>query len=159
MDDADKKQLKGKFILLTEKQADDLRSVLSYGIELINGLYAKKRVVENIPLDYVINGVCNFFGTTREGLRQYCRRKDLVIRRKITCYIAHTYTDASLHEIGKELGYTSHATVLHHIKHIKDALSKEFYGDEDIKYYVKRIINLLNLDDYENTEETNQRQA
>jgi chromosomal replication initiator protein len=73
----------------------------------------------------VIRAVVDHFKIDRALLGGRSRTREIVLPRQIAMYLLRTETDASLLEIGNELGGRDHTTVLHGIRQIEHALSTD----------------------------------
>jgi chromosomal replication initiator protein len=78
-----------------------------------------------VTRDEVINAVLGQFAVGRRELTGRSRTKDVVLPRQIAMYMLRTETDASLLEIGSELGGRDHTTVLHGIRQIERSLASD----------------------------------
>ena len=61
----------------------------------------------------VIEAVCRFYRIEPRALRGKARDRDVVVPRQVAMYLMREETEASLLEIGRELGGRDHSTVLH----------------------------------------------
>jgi chromosomal replication initiator protein len=75
-----------------------------------------------VTRDEVIDAVLRHFGVGRRELSGRSRTKEIVLPRQVAMYLLRAETDASLLEIGGELGGRDHTTVLHGIKQIERSL-------------------------------------
>jgi chromosomal replication initiator protein len=80
---------------------------------------------EPVTRDEVINAVLSQFAVGRRDLTGRSRTKDIVLPRQIAMYLLRAETDASLLEIGSELGGRDHTTVLHGIRQIERSLASD----------------------------------
>jgi chromosomal replication initiator protein len=78
-----------------------------------------------VTRDEVIGAVLRHFGVDRRELAGRSRTKDIVLPRQVAMYLLRAETDASLLEIGSELGGRDHTTVLHGIKQIERSLGSD----------------------------------
>lgn len=95
--------------------------------------------------DYLLDGICDYYGIDRHELQTYRRQKQLVTRRKLASRILYMYSDRTLAQVASLVGYTNHATVLHHIKKSEEELSNDYYGNDDIKKTYSQLLNHLKL--------------
>jgi chromosomal replication initiator protein len=72
-----------------------------------------------VTRDEVIDAVLGHFGVGRRELSGRSRTKEIVLPRQVAMYLLRAETDASLLEIGSELGGRDHTTVLHGIRQIE----------------------------------------
>jgi chromosomal replication initiator protein len=97
---------------------------LSLAMEaLADGAIAARR--GPVTRDDVIAAVLSQFAVGRRDLTGRSRTKDVVLPRQIAMYLLRTETDASLLEIGSELGGRDHTTVLHGIRQIERSLASD----------------------------------
>jgi chromosomal replication initiation ATPase DnaA len=99
--------------------------------------------------DYLIDGICDYYGITRHELQTYRRQKTLVTRRKLASRILYMYSDRTLDQVAALVGYKNHATVLHHIKKSEEELSTDYYGNDDIKKTYSQLLNHLKLNNHD----------
>ena len=78
-----------------------------------------------VTRDDVIGAVLRHFAIERAQLSGRSRTKDIVLPRQLAMYLLRTETDASLLDIGNELGGRDHTTVLHGIRQIEQALATD----------------------------------
>jgi chromosomal replication initiator protein len=78
-----------------------------------------------VTRDEVIGAVLRHFNIDRRELAGRSRTKDIVLPRQVAMYLLRAETDASLLEIGGELGGRDHTTVLHGIKQIERSLGSD----------------------------------
>ena len=78
-----------------------------------------------VTRDEVVSAVLRHFGVGHRELAGRSRTKDIVLPRQVAMYLLRAETDASLLEIGSELGGRDHTTVLHGIKQIERSLGSD----------------------------------
>ena len=131
-----------------------IRQIIVILNEAINKLYALIPFNTELPKEtreikvsdeYIIDGVCDFYGIDENYLRTYRRNRNIIERKRMTIRLLHLYTDCNLNHIAELVGLRNHATVLHHIKQADLLLSKEFYGNDEIKRTYKQLLNHLKL--------------
>jgi chromosomal replication initiator protein len=93
---------------------------LPLAIEALLDTAASRRV--HVTRDEVINAVLRHFDVGRRELAGRSRTKEIVLPRQIAMYLLRVETDASLLEIGDELGGRDHTTVLHGVRQIERSL-------------------------------------
>jgi chromosomal replication initiator protein len=86
------------------------------------GAGASRRAVTR---DEVIDAVLHHFGVARRELSGRSRTKEIVLPRQVAMYLLRAETDASLLEIGSELGGRDHTTVLHGIRQIERSVGND----------------------------------
>jgi chromosomal replication initiator protein len=88
-----------------------------------------------VTRDEVIGAVVRHFGVDRRQLAGRSRTKEIVLPRQVAMYLLRAETDASLLEIGGELGGRDHTTVLHGIKQIERSIG----SDPSLRFQVLAI--------------------
>ena len=78
-----------------------------------------------VTRDEVIGAVLRHFGVARRNWLADRARKTSCCRGQVAMYLLRAETDASLLEIGGELGGRDHTTVLHGIKQIERSLGSD----------------------------------
>ncbi|MGH2615804.1 MAG: chromosomal replication initiator protein DnaA [Thermomicrobiales bacterium] len=78
-----------------------------------------------VTRDEVIDAVLDHFSMERRELAGRSRTKEIVLPRQIAMYLLRAETDASLLEIGSELGGRDHTTVLHGIRQIERSIAND----------------------------------
>jgi chromosomal replication initiator protein len=80
--------------------------------------------IENkqLSVEKIQETVCNYFNMKQALIQTASRKREIVLARQITMYLAKKYTDSSFSHIGKIVGGRDHATVLHACKTVKDQI-------------------------------------
>lgn len=78
-----------------------------------------------VTRDDVISAVLDYFGVGKRELAGKSRTRDIVVPRQVAMYLLRAETDASLIEIGSELGGRDHTTVLHGIRQVEKSLASD----------------------------------
>lgn len=97
---------------------------LSLAMEALNDSPLRSRRAE-ITRNDVIRAVLDHFSVGRRDLAGRSRTKEIVLPRQIAMYLLRTETEASLIEIGEELGGRDHTTVLHGVRQIERSLETD----------------------------------
>jgi chromosomal replication initiator protein len=88
-----------------------------------------------VGIDDVVACVTSFFGVTREQLRSRSRKRGILIPRQLAMYLSRRYTDASLSEIGRELG-RDHPAVNNAIQVVERAILER----APLRYQVEELV-------------------
>ena len=92
---------------------------------------AEKALVDLLPnkpelsSGEIINKVSNYYGVTREELCSAARTRRIAQPRQIVMYLIREETDASLPQIGAELGGRDHTTVLYGYERVRARLEHD----------------------------------
>ena len=95
----------------------------------------------NIPINRILDGVCDYYGLTVEDLKSESKTKEKVIARQMYFYLADEFSNANFRQIG-ELINRDHSTVMYAANKIR--VHKEIYRHvkKDIDEIIPRIIDL-----------------
>ena len=100
-----------------------------------------KRAVKSddkpLTVDDILEKVCGHFNVTTEQINSKSRKREFVLARQVSMYLASKYTKMPASRIGKLVGNRDHSTVLHscsqveHRLHTDKAFSDEIVGIEN----------------------------
>ncbi|MDR0757660.1 MAG: chromosomal replication initiator protein DnaA [Tannerella sp.] len=81
-------------------------------------------MIENyqVSIERIIKLVCEHFKMDESLIQTSSRKREIVLARQISMYLAKKYTDYSLAHIGMRIGGKDHATVLHSIKAVENQM-------------------------------------
>ena len=89
--------------------------------------------IDNEPLtmDDILDTVCNHFNVTTAAVISRSRKRDYVVARQVSMYLAQKYTKMPASRIGKLVGGRDHSTVIHSCTQIENRLKidKVFSGE------------------------------
>lgn len=89
-------------------------------LELVNVALADTlRRSERISVEQIIDIVCRYYNVTADAIISSSRKSTIAHPRQVAMYLSRTETDASLPQIGAQLGPRDHTTVLHGAEKIK----------------------------------------
>ncbi len=80
--------------------------------------------IDNAPLtiDDIMESVCNHFNVTSAAVRGRSRKRDYVVARQVSMYLAQKYTKMPASRIGKLVGGRDHSTVIHSCTQVEQRL-------------------------------------
>lgn len=81
------------------------------------------RDASTINPEYIIEGVCRYFGLSVNYVISCGRKRDAVLARQIIYYLSRKNTAATLKSVGTIVGGKDHTTVVHGIKTITNIMS------------------------------------
>ena len=95
-----------------------------------------KRAVkmDNHPLtvDDILDTVCNHFNVTVTAVNSKSRKRDLVIARQVSMYLAQKYTKMPAARIGRLVGNRDHSTVIHSCSQIENRMKVDTAFKDEI---------------------------
>ncbi|MGH7371879.1 MAG: chromosomal replication initiator protein DnaA, partial [Candidatus Methylomirabilales bacterium] len=78
-----------------------------------------------ITIPRILEVVSDFFRLKEKELLSRSRHKSIVLPRQVAMYLCRTQTNASLPDIGAELGGKDHSTVIHACAKIRELIAKD----------------------------------
>lgn len=113
-------------------------------IDLDLAKQALHSIVQNIDvevnMDYIQKFVQNYFDISIELMKAKTRKREVVVARQVSMYLAKEYTNMSLKSIGAHFGGRDHSTVIHAITTVNDMMDtdQQFYNTmQDVLKKVK----------------------
>lgn len=94
-------------------------------------------------IDYVIDGVCEYYGTTREGLMSLNRTE--YNRRRMTIKLLKDIADVPYKDICKNFSRNSIVAASLTYADITSDLSPHCYGNKELKEEYKKLLKHLGL--------------
>ncbi len=84
-----------------------------------------------LTVDEIIETVCNHFNVSPSAVGGKCRKRDFVVARQVSMYLAQKYTKMPASRIGKLVGNRDHSTVIHSCTQVENRLKvdKEFLAE------------------------------
>lgn len=110
-------------------------------IELAKSIL-KDMIKEELPrlsISHILKEVAQYFKLKPEELISKSRKKNLVLPRQISMYLAREMTDLSLKEIGENFGQKDHTTVLYACDKVANLIKSEKNIKNIIEYFKNRL--------------------
>ena len=84
-----------------------------------------------LTVDEIIETVCNHFNVSPSAVGGNSRKRDFVVARQVSMYLAQKYTKMPASRIGKLVGNRDHSTVIHSCTQVENRLKvdKEFLAE------------------------------
>ena len=84
-----------------------------------------------LTVDEIIETVCNHFNVSPSAVGGKSRKRDFVVARQVSIYLAQKYTKMPASRIGKLVGNRDHSTVIHSCTQVENRLKvdKEFLAE------------------------------
>lgn len=84
-----------------------------------------------LTVDEIIETVCNHYNVSLSSVSSRSRKKEFVMARQVSMYLAQKYTKMPASRIGKLVGGRDHSTVIHSCSKIESLLKvdKSFYAE------------------------------
>ena len=98
-----------------------------------------KMIQKQITIDSIKEAVCGYYGLDVSRLLERTRKREVVVARQMSMYLAKKYTSLSLAGIGDILGKKDHATVLHACKTISEQVGVDKKLRSDLEEIEQRI--------------------
>ena len=82
-------------------------------------------------MDDILDTVCNHFNVTMTAVTSRSRKRDYVVARQVSMYLAQKYTKMPASRIGKLIGGRDHSTVIHSCTQIEQRIKiDKLFGSE-----------------------------
>lgn len=105
----------------------------SVDVRLAERVIKRAVKVDDKPLtiDDIMDTVCNHFNVTATAVNSKSRKRDYVVARQVTMYLAQKYTKMPASRIGKLVGNRDHSTVIHSCSKVEERLKLDHsFGEE-----------------------------
>jgi chromosomal replication initiator protein len=103
------------------------------------------QINKEITLDFIKNLVADHFDVPVEKLGGKTRKRQFVIARQLSMYLAKNLTDKSLKTIGEMFGGRDHSTVIYSVKTVQDLMETDMVFKDTVAELEKKI--RLNLNE------------
>ena len=94
---------------------------------------------KNTTMDTILRVIANYFSITVADIRGKSRKSLISYARQLVMYIAKDMTEMSTTEIGQEIGFRDHATVIHGINKIKQKKVSDSTIEDNITHIKNKI--------------------
>lgn len=107
----------------------------SINMKLAERVIKRAVKVDNVPLtiDDILESVCSHYDVKPSEVRGKSRKKDYVVARQVTMYLAQRYTKMPTSRIGKLIGDRDHSTVIYSCAQIEKRIKIDKAFAEDIE--------------------------
>lgn len=129
--------------VITSLLANSITYHCNIDMALVGRVVKRTVKVDDMPLtvDDILDRVCRAYEVTQGAVKSRSRKKELVIPRQLSMYLADKYTNIPVTRIGKLVGSRDHSTVLHSIAKIEEMLS----SDKSFASQVEKIESSLQI--------------
>ncbi len=86
---------------------------MNLAAQALEHIYSDSKPVSTLTVMEVLEGVCRYYNVDAEQLKGKQRDREIVWPRQVAMYLMREETDASLFQIGMELGGRDHTTIMH----------------------------------------------
>ena len=106
----------------------------SVDVRLAERVIKRAVKVDDKPLtiDDIMDTVCNHFNVTATAVNSKSRKRDYVVARQVTMYLAQKYTKMPASRIGKLVGNRDHSTVIHSCSKVEERLKVDAAFNDEI---------------------------
>ena len=127
-------------LILIKNNLDSALSRIDELIRIYNIENPTAGMSQQQKMDYILDGICNYGGILRRGLRKEGTRAYRVLFfRRIACYILSKYADFTEHEIADELDLT-HGSVNNHKKKMAIWMDEPRFAPKNLHITTKNIL-------------------
>lgn len=103
-----------------------------------------------LTIDDIVETVCNHYNVTVTAVNSKSRKRDYVVARQVTMYLAQKFTKMPASRIGKLVGNRDHSTVIHSCSKVEERLKVDAAFNDEINSIenglkIKKVRNARNL--------------
>jgi chromosomal replication initiator protein len=91
----------------------DVALSLNVAVQALENIYSEVKRPSTLTAPAVLEAVCRYYNVDIERMRGKQREREIVWPRQVAMYLMREETDASLLQIGLELGGRDHTTIMH----------------------------------------------
>jgi chromosomal replication initiator protein len=99
---------------------------------------------KEITVEFIQQLVAEHFDVPTERLQQETRKRNVVIARQLSMYLAKNLTNKSLKAIGERFGGRDHSTVIYSCKAVQDMMDTDMIFKDTVAEIEKKIKMSLN---------------
>lgn len=85
-----------------------------------------------LTIDDIVETVCNHYNVTVTAVNSKSRKREYVVARQVTMYLAQKYTKLPASRIGKLVGNRDHSTVIHSCSKVEEQLKVDAEFSDEI---------------------------
>ncbi len=85
-----------------------------------------------LTVDDIVETVCNHFNVSPSSINGKSRKRELVVARQVSMYLAQKYTKMPTSRIGKLVGGRDHSTVIHSCSQVESRMKSDAAFSEEI---------------------------
>ncbi len=85
-----------------------------------------------LTIDEIVETVCNHYNVTVTAVNSKSRKRDYVVARQVTMYLAQKFTKMPASRIGKLVGNRDHSTVIHSCSKVEERLKIDAEFNDEI---------------------------
>ncbi|MEO1712918.1 MAG: chromosomal replication initiator protein DnaA, partial [Bacteroidota bacterium] len=137
------RELEGVLVSLIAQSSLNRREVdLDLAKEVIKNFVSE--INKEITVEYIQQLVADHFSVPVDKLAGKTRKRQIVIARQLSMYLAKNLTDKSLKAIGENFGGRDHSTVIYSCRTVQDLLDTDMIFKETVSELEKKIKMSLN---------------
>ncbi|MFQ5447228.1 MAG: chromosomal replication initiator protein DnaA [Saprospiraceae bacterium] len=138
------RELEGVLVSLIAQSSLNRREIdVELAKEVIRNFVTQ--INKEITLEFIKNLVADYFDVPVDKLGGKTRKRQFVIARQLSMYLAKNLTDKSLKAIGEMFGGRDHSTVIYSIKTVQDLMETDLVFKDTVSELEKKI--RLNLNE------------
>ncbi len=132
------RELEGVLISLIAQSSLNKRNIdLALAKEVIQNFVSN--IHKEITVDFIQNLVAEHFKIPVETLKSKTRKRQIVIARQLSMFLAKKMTQASLKKIGETFGGRDHSTVIHALRAVENMLDTDPAFKQTLEELSKKI--------------------
>ncbi|MEL6719679.1 MAG: helix-turn-helix domain-containing protein, partial [Bacteroidota bacterium] len=137
------RELEGVLISLIAQSSLNRREInLDLAKEVIKSFV--KQINKEITVEFIQELVANHFDVPVDRLAGKTRKRQVVIARQLSMYLAKKLTDKSLKTIGETFGGRDHSTVIYSCRTVQDLMETDTLYNDTVSELEKKVKMSLN---------------
>ncbi len=134
------RELEGCLIkLLANASLNSKEITLDLAKKIVKEVATERKNNLTVTIDEITKIVCEHLGVAENKVREKTRKKEVVLARQISMYIASKMTKSSLKTIGLHFGGRDHSTVIHACSTIEHFISNDIIIKEMVENLKSKI--------------------
>ena len=137
------RELEGVLVsLVAQSSLNDREIDVNLAKEVVRNFVTQ--INKEITLDFIKSLVAEYFDVPVEKLGGKTRKRQIVIARQLSMYLAKNLTDKSLKAIGEMFGGRDHSTVIYSVKTVQDLMETDLVFKDTVSELEKKLRLTLN---------------
>lgn len=132
------RELEGVLITLVAQSTLNKREIdMALTKEVVSQFVSED--LREVSVDSIKQLVADYLKVPVEKLHSKTRKRDVVVARQLSMYLAKNYTSNSLKHIGSQFGGRDHSTVIYSVKAIQDLMETDAFFKDTVEQIERQV--------------------